>query len=147
MLKILISSPNNGHQLRPWNLFPTSKAIYFATMKFDLAIALVSVLSVAEAATPKIVVSLSSMGIGSSTYYDTGGKAHGLGGWTDGCKGTSYDWISQVCIDLPRKRAHIKYPTGIKRCFRTSSTKTTPCGSNNVVCTKTTMTESGCNWR
>ncbi|CEI38466.1 hypothetical protein FVEN_g11718 [Fusarium venenatum] len=115
-------------------------------MKVDLAVALVSILGIAEAATPKIVTHVSSMGIGTSTYHDTSGKANGLGNWTDGCKGTSYDWIKQVCIDLPRKRAHIIYPNGTKRCFRQSSSKTSPCGTG-VTCTTTTLTESGCNWR
>ena len=108
-------------------------------------------LEVSYSTGPGIIPVYSTVHVGND-----GGKTI-IGGLFDGCK-NNIGGIQRICIDAGKSRAHVNYKSGIKRCFRVTSSKVgQPCpgggsgchGQNEVfcpVCSTWKYTQATCDW-
>ncbi|KAM0421423.1 hypothetical protein ACHAPT_010777 [Fusarium lateritium] len=112
-------------------------------MKFSLptAVFALSLLGAADAARIEIRTTTGPglIPVTSTTYVGDDGKRYGLGGFNDGYSG--------------RKRAHIIYSGGTKKCFRQTRESSKLCGGGegcyNGVCNRCweyDFTVATCNW-
>lgn len=127
-------------------------------MKLSLAATAVfalSLLGVTDAARIEISTTTGPGLIPSSSTVLIGndGKRNNLGYFQDGCKKTKFSFIKNMCIDSGKKRAHVNYTSGLKRCFRQTKSSSKLCGGDEScfrgVCNRCwtyVFTEAKCNW-
>lgn len=127
-------------------------------MKLSLATTAAFVLStfgVTDAARIEMsyVTGASLIPYGNTVLVGDDGKRNNLGDYRDGCRNTKFDFIKNMCIDDGKLRAHINYSSGLKRCFRRTSSKSKLCGGSEScykgVCSRCwdwIYTQSACNW-
>lgn len=112
-------------------------------MKLSFAVtAIAAMLGVAEAA-PRIEIRVQPGFFNTqTTVFHASGEKTNLGFFVDNCR-SNVGNMRQVCVDSGRKRAHVTYKDGYKRCFRQSRAWAPP---NCPGCMNFDFSQSACNW-
>lgn len=111
-------------------------------MQLSLPVAVLALLGAAEAA-PHILIRVKPGFFASeTTVVHADGSRTNIGYTINGCK-SNISGMKQVCVDSGKKRAHVIYDSGYKRCFRQSRTWGTP---GCLECMNFEFSQATCNW-